>query len=482
MLDGKRFRFVGMNFYPFVVNTSPPATVRAVMDAAKGKGVTVFRTWCFDAGYLPSNSAGNFRYLSGGVLAWREATFQQLDMVLDEARQRGIRLILSLADNPTYNTKNTYIRWSDAIYGTDYFSPVARSVTSMARASNVVTVTTSAPHGYLTGNLVTFAGASPSSFNGGPTMVTVTGPTTFTYANAGTDGSATGTITATRSVTPQAFFDDANCRQMFKDFVDKLTSRVNTVNGRTYRDDDTIFAWELGNELRYDQANDPGINGTSSHNLLRMEDWIATMSAYVKSVDPNHLVSFSSMAHTWQFATGDTVSNGTFYGVDYGRISAMASIDYLDFHLYPAQGDNVNLQKYGQRLGAPNAVTRRGFEAQLRDFVTVGKANGKPVICGEIGFVKELQGDTVIYPLYPRHEAFRQIMRTFFEAGGDGMLLWSATTDPNGGTYSVVLDGVSDTISNLNTDDRPLMSLIAQRNALMNGRRTPVALVDRISP
>lgn len=547
MLDGKRFRFVGFNYYHAVIESTSQASLQTLFTKARRKGVTVVRTWCFDAGDPPSDSAGNFRFLdyslgtnlitnnsfesnttgwtlgtgysrvsedahagsyaiksvqssgyeqlisdsitvtentdyvytfwrkvsvtSGlapvtfikGVqtnttikdagyssatsgawvrkqvlfnsgantqvqvrhvnwngagtayyddfnlcvqttpqLAWREATFQQLDMVLDEARKQGVRLILSLSDNPTYDTKKTYVGWANTIEG---------------------------------------AGLS----------------TSFPYTG---------------------FFTSTYCKAYYKQFVDTLTSRVNTVNGRTYKDDDTIFAWELGNELRLDRDDPSGINSEASANLalLSGEDgWIDEMSTYVKSVDTNHLVAFGDCAHTWQWVSGDTVSNGSYYGVDYDKISQLPNVDYLDFHIYPTQGgDGTQLQKFGQRLGYPNAITGEGYRRQIQDYIKVGKANGKPVVCGEIGWVKEVVASNTYTPMYPRHNAFKRFFQYFFGAGGDGVLIWSASTNPTAGSYSVVLDGVAEEIANENTDDRPLMSLVAQWNSLGRGERRRV--------
>lgn len=542
-----------MDAYTLVISYTAQATLQQLFDAAVAKGVTVFRTWCFDAGDPPSDSGGNFRYLDyplgtnlitntsgeadttgytlgsgitrvstdahdgswsiksvqssgyaefsinsipvtastdyvytywykvdttavsdpvifikgidtnttlkdGGysgdtdgewkrkqvlfnsganttvqvrhlnwngaatayyddfnlslqdtpVLAVREETFAQLDLVLDEARKAGVKLILSLADNPTYKTKLTYVTWANTIYG-DGLS------------------------------------------------------TSFPYID---------------------FFTNAHCKQMYKDFIDLLVNRVNTVNGRTYKDDDTIFSWELGNELRVDRNDPNGVNSLASDNLELMSNpdgWIDVMSTYIKSVDANHLVSFSSLAHTWQWTQGDTVSNGTYYGVDYDLVSQLTNIDYLDFHCYPTQGgDGSALQKFGQRLGYPDAISGGGFRRQLQDYIKVGHANGKPVICGEIGFVREVTAANTHYPLYPRHNAFKEIFKDFFDADGDGMILWSATLT-GGGTYSVGLADTGGEELNDNTNDTKLMSLIAQRNSQINGKRIPVALVNSIA-
>ena len=47
-----------------------------------------------------------------------------------------------------------------------------------------------------------------------------------------------------------AFFSLPSCRSMFADHLAAITSRINTVNGRRYSEDPTIFAWDLLNEPR----------------------------------------------------------------------------------------------------------------------------------------------------------------------------------------------------------------------------------------
>jgi hypothetical protein len=70
---------------------------------------------------------------------------------------------------------------------------VLLSLTSVATAA---TATTSVPHQFITGDTVTISGAVQAPYNGAY-VVTVTGPTTFTYVFAGSGTSpATGTINA----------------------------------------------------------------------------------------------------------------------------------------------------------------------------------------------------------------------------------------------------------------------------------------------
>jgi hypothetical protein len=80
----------------------------------------------------------------------------------------------------------------------DNVSKVSRTITTVARTSNVVTITTSANHGYSVGDSVTVTAVTNTSVNGTTTIVAVPTLTTFTYADTGTDiisGADTGTVT-----------------------------------------------------------------------------------------------------------------------------------------------------------------------------------------------------------------------------------------------------------------------------------------------
>lgn len=395
--EGRRFRFIGFNFYPFLVDNYSSANMHAYMSAAAARGVKVIRTWCFDAGKPPSNTAGNFRYESGGVLNWREASFIKLDTLLDVARQYGLKLYLCLADNTTnYDTKATYVGWANTVYSSG--------------------LSTSFPQ--------------------------------------------TG------------FFDSDDCRTIYKQFIDKLVNRVNTINGRTYKNDDTWNLIDLGNELRYDVFDAEGgtQNSTNSTNIIKVLDWMDEMSTYVKSVAPNLLVSVGGAEHTWQWVNGDTVSNGSGYGRDYGKEADLTNVDFIDVHCYPNQGGS-ELLKYGQRLGYPNAISGDGFRAQLRDYVTVAKAKSKPAVMGEVGFVAENPGSNIYFPLNPRTNGLTEICNEWFKSDGDGLLIWHGGLATE--SYNIDFDATGGEFLDTNSNDTRMMSYIYQKNYRLNGRRIP---------
>ena len=80
----------------------------------------------------------------------------------------------------------------------DNVSKAAKTITTVARTTNVVTITTSAVHGLSIGDSVTIAAVTNTTLNGTFTIDTVPTTTTFTYAKSGTDivsGADTGTVT-----------------------------------------------------------------------------------------------------------------------------------------------------------------------------------------------------------------------------------------------------------------------------------------------
>ena len=66
------------------------------------------------------------------------------------------------------------------------------AISTISRTSNVTTIVTSAPHNLTTADLVKIAGVTDATFNISSVSATVTNSTTFTYANAGSNGSSSG--------------------------------------------------------------------------------------------------------------------------------------------------------------------------------------------------------------------------------------------------------------------------------------------------
>jgi mannan endo-1,4-beta-mannosidase len=76
------------------------------------------------------------------------------------------------------------------------------------------------------------------------------------------------------------FWTNTYCRQWYRDYVSRLLNRTNTITGVQYKDDPTIFAWEIVNEPRCESD----FNGRTIHN------WLHTMSDWIRTIDTNHML------------------------------------------------------------------------------------------------------------------------------------------------------------------------------------------------
>lgn len=131
------------------------------------------------------------------------------------------------------------------------------------------------------------------------------------------------------SSSNDSFFFDPSIRVYFKNYVKAVLTRKNTITGVEYRDDPTIFAWEL--------INEPRCMSDASGDTL--QDWIEEMSAYVKSIDSKHLLTvglegFYGPTNPKRI----TVNPGPWastLGSDFIRNSKLSTIDFASAHIYP---------------------------------------------------------------------------------------------------------------------------------------------------
>jgi hypothetical protein len=94
------------------------------------------------------------------------------------------------------NTKLFKLDTSDL--SLDSVVKASKTISNVARTSNIVTITTSAAHGYSVGDSVTVTATSSTGVNGTVTIATVPTTTTFTYTKTGSDipsTADTGTVT-----------------------------------------------------------------------------------------------------------------------------------------------------------------------------------------------------------------------------------------------------------------------------------------------
>jgi len=172
---------------------------------------------------------------------------------------------------------------------------------------------------------------------------------------------------STKTFEHDDFYRDETIKSWYKSYLIALSNRANSFTAEKYKNDPTIFSWELINEPR---SND------NSGQLIY--NWITEMSAFVKSHDSNHLVGTGEEgmdtspnyypSYDFFYNSRKDLFDGS-YGISFQMNSSISALDYSSVHLYPeAWGFN---EEAGINW--------------LRDHIRISQINKKPILIGEFG-------------------------------------------------------------------------------------------------
>ncbi|PKA65357.1 Mannan endo-1,4-beta-mannosidase 2 [Apostasia shenzhenica] len=131
------------------------------------------------------------------------------------------------------------------------------------------------------------------------------------------------------SSSNDSFFFDPSIRRYFKDYIKAILTRRNHLTGIQYRDDPTVFAWELMNE--------PHCPSDPSGDIV--QNWIEEMAKYVKTIDKKHLLTVGfegfygpSSPKKLELNPAEDFNK---LGLDFIRNSKVEEIDFASVHIYP---------------------------------------------------------------------------------------------------------------------------------------------------
>ncbi|KAI3991559.1 hypothetical protein MKX01_040569 [Papaver californicum] len=248
------------------------------------------------------------------------------------------------------------------------------------------------------------------------------------------------------------FFTHPTLRTYYKNHVKTLLNRVNTFTNVTYKNDPTIFAWELMNEARC--SSDP--SGDT------LQAWIQEMAMHVKSIDPNHLLEIGvegfygpSTLDRVQFNPNKVAQQA---GTDFIRNHQALGIDFASVHMYADSWISPSISNTHIKF-----VTS-WMKSHIED--AEKKLGGMPVIFSEFGVSVRDNGynasfrDTLISTVY------KTILDSTKKGGsGAGSLVWQIfpeNTEYMNDGYAIVLSK-SPSTSNI-------ISLHSTRLMLFNSR------------
>jgi len=186
-----------------------------------------------------------------------------------------------------------------------------------------------------------------------------------------------------------SFYQSERAQQEYRNVIKKIITRVNTVNGKAYADDATIMSWQLANEPR------PGNSKTTAKEKQIYIDWINSVTAYIKSLDPHHLVS--------------TGSEGLMGSVNDAKLFADAhasvNVDYLTYHMW--------IRNWGWFDKTKPAETWDAGWAKGKDYlnshIDAAKAMNKPIVLEEFGLDRDMGSYDIKATTQYRDKFYQQV-------------------------------------------------------------------------
>lgn len=163
------------------------------------------------------------------------------------------------------------------------------------------------------------------------------------------------------------FVTNEKAKSLFADHVKYVVTRTNTVTGKPYKDDPTIFSWQIGNEPRCFSSN-PEVQQA-------FVDWIWSTAALIKSIDPNHMVS-----------TGSEGKHGCEGDINlFEKLHSCPDIDYMNVHIWPYNWGWVQENTIITNIDLAIANT----DAYIDEHLVLARKYGKPVVLEEFGFPRD---------------------------------------------------------------------------------------------
>ena len=196
------------------------------------------------------------------------------------------------------------------------------------------------------------------------------------------------------------FVTNEKAKELFYNHVRHVVSRTNTVTGKPYKDDPTIFSWQIGNEPRCFRSDSLG--------QAAFVDFMWTTASLIKSIDPNHMVS-----------SGSEGRHGCETSLElFEKIHSCPDIDYMNIHIWPYNWSWVRENTLKTNL--PVAI--ENTDKYIDEHVAVAARYGKPVVLEEFGFPRDDFQFAKGTPTTARDEYYRHVFGRIVESAKEGGL------------------------------------------------------------
>lgn len=178
------------------------------------------------------------------------------------------------------------------------------------------------------------------------------------------------------------FFKNIAAQAAYLKHLTIIINRTNTISNIPYKEDPTIMAWQLANEPR------------AIISSRKYRKWIQQSAAFIKSLDPNHLVSIGSEGNAFlPFAS------------KFKKEHQIKNIDYATMHIW--------IQNWGWYDPAKPEKTYQKSLQKAKKYIQKHTALAEklkmPVVLEEFGIARDLESYEPTAPTTYRDHYYREV-------------------------------------------------------------------------
>ncbi|HPJ54546.1 MAG TPA: beta-mannosidase [Bacteroidales bacterium] len=235
------------------------------------------------------------------------------------------------------------------------------------------------------------------------------------------------------------------CDSLFRNHLKNIITRVNSISGVPYIEEPAIMSWQI--------ANEPRPMGADNKELY--EKFILSTAEYIKSMDPNHMVS-----------VGSEGSYGSENDMDlYRRVHQTEYVDYLTLHIWPKNWMWIDIRDI------PGSVERASAAADkyLDEHIALAEELNKPIVLSEFGFPRDNHLYNREDPVTARNAFYEHIFNRLLESvkdsgpfSGCNIWAWGGFAQPR----NVFWQPGDDYCGDPSQEEQGLNSVFAQDNTV----------------
>jgi len=189
------------------------------------------------------------------------------------------------------------------------------------------------------------------------------------------------------------FFKNTAAQAAYFKHLEVIINRTNSISKIPYTQDPTIMSWQLANEPRAIISN------------WKYRKWIKKTAAFIKQLDPHHLVSIGSEGNAFvPFAR------------KFIREHRIKNIDYATMHIWIQNWGWYNPMKPEKTFDKSLAKAKKYIQTHIR----LSQKLGMPVVLEEFGIARDLENYEPTSPTTYREHYYQEIFDLIYQSAKSG--------------------------------------------------------------